>query len=382
MAVAPDLVMAWQNLSGSVVSKSMAAFSATYFDGEAGSPHQATVSLADDRLEIQPSDGTPSISWPVADVRVTEEVHKGQPARFRRSRQDASRLIVNDPNAIDELLKLSRHLRRRDYRHRTATKRAVFWIGMLILAVVGIWRGLPLAAEPIAAIVPLKWEEALGQAVQKQVLILFGRKGGVCRGVKGHRALRNLVRRLGNTVKHRYKFRITVVNSSLVNAAAAPGGYIIIFRGLIDKSKGPEALAGVLAHEIGHVVERHGTENIIKVLGLSAILSTMTGNTSGVVGESTSIATELIAKGYSRDAEREADEVAIRMLNRANIRSTGLVSFFQWVATKQRGSNGLGRYLSTHPEPNVRANRIKAKTTGVGAAMPASDWQAIKSMCK
>jgi predicted Zn-dependent protease len=229
--------------------------------------------------------------------------------------------------------------------------------------------------------IPLKWEEALGRAVRKQVFILFGRKGGTCKGTAGHKALKKLVARLGSSIKHRYTFRITVVNSSLVNAAAAPGGYVIIFKGLIDKSKSPEALAGVLAHEIGHVIERHGTENIIKVLGLSAILSTMTGNTSGVVGESTSIATELISKGYSRDAEREADQIAIRMLNRTNIRGAGLVSFFKWVATKQSGGKGLGLYLSTHPDSQARANRIKAQTTGTGAAMSAQDWQAIRTMC-
>lgn len=360
----------------------MEAFSATYFDGETSSRHDVRVITTADHIQIHFGVASTMVSWPVTELRLTEEVHRGQPARFRRSRRDPSRLIVADPRAIDELLGLTRRLRRRDYRNRTATKRALFWIGMLGLAIFGIWRGLPLAAEPIASVVPLKWEEALGRAVQKQVLILFGRKGGTCRGVEGHRALRKLVRRLGKTVRHRYIFRITVINSSLVNAAAAPGGFIIIFRGLIAKSSSPEALAGVLAHEIGHVIERHATENIIKVLGLSAILSTMTGNTSGVVGESTSIVTELIAKGYSRNAEREADEIAVLMLNRANIRGDGLVSFFRWVASKQGGAKGLGLYLSTHPDSQARANRIKAQATGTGAAMSKKDWQAIRAMCR
>lgn len=354
----------------------------TYFDGLQNQPHRVTVQPVDDQLQIRFENGDPPIDWPIDELRLTEEVHPGQPARFRLAGHDTSRVVVHDPRAIDEFLSLTRRLKRRNYRHRAATKRAVFWVGMLALAVVGIWRGLPLAAEPIASIVPLKWEEALGRNVQKQVLALFGRKGGTCRGAAGHRALRKLVDRLSQTVKHRYTFRITVVNSSLVNAAAAPGGYIIIFRGLIDKSTGPEALAGVLAHEIGHVIERHGTENIIKVLGLSAILSTMTGNTSGVVGESTSIATELIAKGYSRDAEREADRIAINMLNRTGIKGAGMASFFQWVARKQGGSQGLGLYLSTHPDAKQRADRILAKTTGLGPAMSPEEWQAIKTMCR
>lgn len=360
----------------------MEKISATFFDGERGIAFPVTIQSVDQNLRIQFDSGMRPIDWPIDDLRLTEEVHKGQPVRLRRSRQDPARLVIEDERAADDLLRMSRSLRRRDYRHRAATKRAIFWVGMLGLAVVAVWRGLPLAAEPIASMVPLKWEEALGRTVKKQVSLLIGGKGKTCDGVAGHRALRKLVGRLGATMKHRYTFRITVINSKLVNAAAAPGGYIIIFRGLIDKSNGPEALAGVLAHEIGHVIERHGTENIVKVLGLSAILSTMTGNTSGVVGESTAIATNLIAKGYSRDAEREADEIAIRMLNRTNIKGAGLVSFFQRVAAKQGSSQGLGTYLSTHPDSKTRAARIKSRTTGTNPAMSDQEWQEIKSMCQ
>ena len=359
----------------------MERFPAAYFDGERSAPKAATVQRIDDRLLIRFGSGTPDIEWPVEEVRLTEEVHPNQPARLRHLRQDSGRLVITDPHGIDEILHLTRRLRRRDYRHRAATKRAAFWIAMLVLAVVGIWRGLPLAAEPIASIVPLGWEEALGRAVQKQIVAFFGRSG-TCRGTAGHRALRKLVNRLGSSIRHRYSFRITVLNSPLVNAAAAPGGYVIVFRGLIDKSDSPEALAGVLAHEIGHVVERHGTENIIKVLGISAILSTMTGNTSGVVGESTSVVTELIAKGYSRDAEREADEIAIRILNRINIKGVGLVSFFQWVAKQRGGSSRLGNYLSTHPDPLERAATIRSKSRGTQPAMSAEEWQAVRTMCR
>jgi predicted Zn-dependent protease len=359
----------------------MERVTATYFDGDSSTHRSATLQRIDDRLVIRLEGGMGDIEWPLQEVRLTEEVHPGQPARLRRLRQDNGRLVISDPGGIDQVLQLTRRLRRGDYRRRAATKRAAFWVAMLILAVVGIWRGLPLAAEPIAAVVPVDWEEALGRSVQKQVLSYFG-GSGTCRGAAGHRALRKLVDRLGASIRHRYVFRITVVDSSLVNAAAAPGGYIIIFRGLIDKSDNPEALAGVLAHEIGHVIERHGTENIIKVLGLSAILSTMTGNTSGVVGESTAVVTNLIAKGYSRDAEREADEIAIRILNSANIKGAGLVSFFQWVAKRQGGTSRLGNYLSTHPEPSERAENIRIKTKGTTPAMSETEWQAVKKMCQ
>jgi hypothetical protein len=101
-------------------------FQATYFDGESSRAQSAAVTKIGNEIFIQLDGSSVAITWPIAELRLTEEVHRGQPARFQQSRQDPSRLIIDDPGAIDEMLGLTRPLRRRDYRHRTATKR---WSG-------------------------------------------------------------------------------------------------------------------------------------------------------------------------------------------------------------------------------------------------------------
>lgn len=355
---------------------------ALFFDGVTPTPVPVTCAIIGDALHIRRSDGGSQQDWPVGRLRLTEDLHPGQPIRLRQKGGGMERLVLEDPALFDELRAQVRPLRRRDYRHGGNLRRGLFWLTVLGLVVVGLWRGWPLAVEPIATLVPVSLEEKLGAAVQEQVTKLFAARSKVCTGAAGRKALDRLVTRLGSQVPHPYTLRVTVVNHKMVNAFAAPGGYIVIFRGLIDSVPGPDSLAGVLAHEIGHVIERHVVENLIQGLGISIVLKTMAGDSSGVVGQASDVATTLIVRGYGRSAEREADQVAVRILNKANIRGEGLAAFFRMVAKKQGDRPESLRYLSTHPPSLERAAAARAAATGTQPSMPKADWDAIKNMCK
>ena len=79
------------------------------------------------------------------------------------------------------------------------------------------------------------------------------------------------------TEESEYNFKVEVVDSDLVNAIAFPGGNILIFRGLLEKSPSADALAGVLAHEMQHILHRHGTENLLSQTALSGIFRLFSG---------------------------------------------------------------------------------------------------------
>jgi predicted Zn-dependent protease len=302
--------------------------------------------------------------------------------RLRSRAGGDARLVVRDHGFLDALGRHARHLRSDNLQRSRALPRALGWSAATIATLVGLYFGLPLLAEPIAAMMPLSWEERMGQSVRGQVLSLFGRNARQCDGEPGRDALDRLVRRLAATTPSRYTFRVVVVDNPLVNAFAAPAGYIVVFRGLIDKASSGEEVAGVLAHEMGHVIERHSTEGLIRQFGLQLIVGAMIGDAAGIGSTASDIGTQLAALSYGRAAEREADRVGTEMLNRADIKGAGFVGFFRRIG-KEAGAmeSGVLRYLSTHPPTAERAADIEARAIGEGEAMSAAEWRALRAIC-
>ena len=114
------------------------------------------------------------------------------------------------------------------------------------------------------------------------------------------------------------RYHFYVVNSDVVNAFALPGGYVYINRGLIERADNLSEFAGVLAHEIGHVAERHSIEQLQRAqnanLGLSVLYGVLLGrNPSGVEQAGIQVGGGAVFAGYGRDAEREADAVGVRL---------------------------------------------------------------------
>ncbi len=353
----------------------------TYTDGRTARRHSVRATVEADGLRIASDDGAVAETWPFADLRLVDDAYPGRPFRLKRDAGDA-RLTIADSGFLDRLRAHAGHLRRKDLRGANMRLRAAGWIGATVAILAGFWFLLPLAAGPVASLVPLSWEEGLGRTVQRQALALMAPGARVCDGRAGGRAMQKLVRRLSAAGPSRYRFRVTVVDNGTVNAFAAPGGYIVVFRGLIDRSAGAEGLAGVMAHEMGHVIERHGMENLVKALGLSFVLSALIGDTSGFAGIAGDMAQRLATSQFSRDAEREADRIAVEMLNRANISGRGLQAFFQMVARKDgSGESTIGRYFASHPATRGRAQFVRTHATGTRPAMSDSEWQAVRTMC-
>ncbi len=358
-----------------------AAADGTYTDGRTARRHRVRATVDADGLRIESGDGAVAEVWPFADLRLVDEVYAGRPFRLKRDTGDA-RLTFADCGFLDRLRPHASHLGRKDLRGANTKVRAAGWIGATVAVLAGFWFLLPLAAGPIASQVPLSWEEGLGRTVQRQALALIASDSRVCTESAGQRAIERLVQRLSAAKRSRYRFRVTVVDDKTVNAFAAPGGYIVVFRGLIDHSAGADGLAGVMAHEMGHVVERHGMEGLVKALGLSFVMGALIGDTSAIAGIATDMAQSLVTSKFSRDAEREADRIAVEMLNRTGISARGFQAFFQTMARKEgSGDSTVGRYFASHPATGGRAQFVKDRATGASPAMSAAEWQAIRRMC-
>ncbi len=358
----------------------MIAFRGTYSDGHSADRVAVEAVLTGKALSVRDERGRAVAEWPFVDLRLAEEVYAGQPVRLKQRGGDA-RLVVREPGFLEALAPHARHLRGHDMQRSRALPRILVWGAATVATAVGVYFALPLLAEPVAAIVPLAWEERLGESVRVQAMSLFGRNAKECTAPQGRAALDRLLSRLTATVETRYTFRIQVVDSPMVNAFAAPAGYLVVFRGLIEKSQGPEEVAGVVAHEMGHVLERHGTEALIRQVGMKVLIGAMIGDASGVGSTAADIGSQLASLSYNRAAEREADRIGVAILNRADIRGAGLAAFFQRMA-KQGGEGGsVFRYIATHPPSGERAETVGRAVTGRGEAMSAADWQALKAIC-
>ena len=201
--------------------------------------------------------------------------------------------------------------------------------------------------------------------------------GRICHTPEGDAALAKL---LGKVDPAREKVRAGIANMDMVNAIALPGGQVLLFDGLVQQAESPEELAGVLAHEVGHVRERHVMTALLRQFGLSVLLAGAdSGLTNGAVG--------LASMGYSRDAEREADDYARARMAQSDISPLGAASFFERMAKEHGGednSPALLGWIASHPSSNERAKAYRDAAAGRTAYPPAitdDEFEALKTMC-
>ena len=142
----------------------------------------------------------------------------------------------------------------------------------------------------------------------------------------------------------KYPYQFKAVNDSEINAFALPGGFIYINRGVIEKAENEAELAGVMAHEIGHVALRHGTNQASKAYLAQAPLSILGGllgrnkSVGAIIAQiGTGFAVNSILLKYSRDDERQADLVGAQILYDSNYDPYAMSRFFDKLETGNRG---------------------------------------------
>ncbi|HLU26208.1 MAG TPA: M48 family metallopeptidase [Longimicrobiales bacterium] len=182
-------------------------------------------------------------------------------------------------------------------------------------------------------------------------------------------ALDRYINAVGNQLaqygQRNFGYRFYIVNTDQVNAFSIPGGFIYINRGLIEQTNNLSELAGVLAHEIAHVEERHGAEQIERMqranVGLSLAYILLGRAPSGLERAAIEVGGAAIFARYSREAEFEADATAVRLLVSAGINPNGLATFFSTLlAERERQPGILEQWFSTHPTTEDRIAQVRS----------------------
>jgi beta-barrel assembly-enhancing protease len=167
----------------------------------------------------------------------------------------------------------------------------------------------------------------------------------------------------GRLRQPQFRYTFQVVDRKDINAFALPGGPIFVNRGMLDAARSEGEVAGVIAHEISHIVLRHGTAQATKgqkfqlgALAGQIVGSMIGGRTGAVVAQGSQIGLGTYFMKYSREYEREADLLGAQMMARAGYDPRHMASMFQTIA--RRGGNGGPEWLSDHPSPANRSEAI------------------------
>lgn len=253
--------------------------------------------------------------------------------------------------------------------------------GTAAAIVLGLSLGMDALVEQVVKRIPPEWERQLGETALQETLAgqTIVKEGPVVDAVK-----EMTTRLTGHITNSPYQFTVTIVRSPAVNAFALPGGSVVVFTGLVKEAKSPEEVAGVLGHELNHVLQRHGMERIVKTLGVMAVAAIVLGDQQGLIGLARKLGVEIITLKYNRDQETEADLTGLRLLHKARVDPAGMIAFFERLAQSERETQRV-ELLSTHPMSARRAEQLKAELKALPKFLPelfTFDWEAVQASLK
>ncbi|MFQ5881622.1 MAG: M48 family metallopeptidase [Candidatus Methylomirabilales bacterium] len=357
-----------------------------YLDGRTAARQRATIRMMRSGLEVTTESGV-TLWWPYDEIHQTQGFYAGEQVRLERGDDIPEALLVSNAAFLTHLHRVAPELAIRFHDPACRRRRAKLTL-LAALAIMGItmvlyrW-GIPAMAGFVASRVPVSWEERLGQAVVEHLAPPPKR----CTDPTRARLLDAIITSLTSPLpRPLYTFRVMVVNDPTVNAFAAPGGYIIIFRGLLEQTRTAEELAGVLAHELQHILKRHATRALLQHASTGLLVAAMTGDASGAMAFGLESARTLGMLQYSRRHEEEADTEGMRMLLAAGIDPAGMIAFFETLSKEGQKTPEFLKYLSTHPSTEDRIARLRslaARTEGRPAKLlPGYDWGDIHKICQ
>ncbi|MCH2165858.1 MAG: M48 family metallopeptidase [Marinovum sp.] len=365
-----------------------------FFDGLTAAQHEVAVTLTEDGLAVKiegPSLKAP-LHWPLGDLRATQDHADPYQMILTRkaetedeSPRDPARLVIDDAEMIAWLKDSRPDLYRADVRSGTG-KKILRNTGLALGAVaLMLFVILPAMANTLARIIPLEREVAFGKSITGQMeRFLGGTEIGDlhCNAPEGVAALQAMTATLTDGEDIGYDLNVLVFDHSMTNAFAAPGGQVVLLRGLLEDAPGPDAVAGVLAHEIAHVVYRDPTRVALRTVGSAGLLSLLIGDvTGGAV--MVLLAEQVLNSSYSRDAETQADTYAIDALTRVGVSTDGFAQFFDLIKELQ-GDISIPEILASHPDTDGRSARSAenaATQSNTRQIITDAQWVALQSIC-
>lgn len=354
-------------------------FEGRFSDGRSAAASDVHLRLTERGVVIDVPGAAAPLVWPYGALQAGEPLTPhAVDALITYSYMPGATLFVPEGTFARRLAQLAPHLTAKAQRWRHARP----WIyGAVAIVVVSVLLSLSSLspARAIASMLPDSVRMRLGQ----QVVSSMTANRRTCTEAAGKEALDKLVKRLSDATGQSKPFNVIVVDWGLLNAFASPGEQIVLTRGLINKAEGPDEVAGVLGHEMGHGIRLHPETGIVRAIGLSAAVELMVGGGGGTLGNVGMLLAQL---SYTRDNEREADDMALEILKRAKISHRGFADFFKRLSEIEEKAGGRTvasmDILRTHPQTEERRRHIAMQPDYPSTpSLTKEEWQALRTIC-
>ncbi len=353
---------------------------ALYFDGETAEDRQVSMALDTSGLRFS-GDNTPEEHWAYTGLSAVEPHQAGLPFRLTHESRPNARLVLRDDFMAADLVTRAPQLK--GGFSLKGKGRALAWsAGVAASFILAGYLVLQFAPQKLAFILPDSWRNRVGNQVELQLT----EGAAQCTAAGGVSALSAMAARLAEGNPDLPPLSIHVYNIPVMNAFAMPGERIVVTAELIRRANRPEQVAGVLAHEVGHVLKRHSEAQLVRATGLQILLSVITGGGGDTVSTIAGVAAILT---YTREAEAEADDIALALMKNAAIDPMGLKEFFE-ILLAQEGKPSTGAWgriessISTHPGTEDRIKKIHPLPDSIAArpVMTDEQWQALRKICR
>ena len=350
---------------------------ARYFDGRTAAGYEVEAHFAIEGVFIRGA-GV-DVFWPAKQLRVA--VRDAREIRLSNIRAGEARLVIAASDAAVIAAVIPDLLSGQPERRRMTALVVALVAGAAVVAAAVFW-GAPAASGPLAERTPKDLEIKMGENVAGQVSLFLkpcGAEHDVAR-------LSAAISAMAEQGEAGFPIRFQIVNSSIPNAFALPGGQVMATRGLLEATTGDqEAFMAVMAHELGHVRARDSLKAIYRNAGAGVVLDIVTGG-SGAAQQAVIIAGQLNQLRHTRKQEAAADEAAFDILTAAGLDPAALARAFDLIlgAMREDGDeeDQLPVWASSHPDTARRIENAKARAAPGGPPpIEAAEWTQIAGTC-
>ena len=297
---------------------------AELYDGISPVRQRVSLRIAEGVLELKNAETHAVTRWSLGKMREVADQSDETSMTFAADNYDPARLVVREVEALRALIKTGAEFKPLSGPRGQLIRLAIvgiFSFGGIFALLFGL---IPWFADRAAERIPVDAEVAMGQEIFEDVYLASG--AAECSSTEGLAALAAMETRLTSGVDIPYPLSIRVVREPSVNATAIPGGHITLHEGLLRSAESPDEVAAVVAHEIGHVVNRDGTRAYLRNMGSFGLVGLMSAMSS--VSPGSAVASMAIDASYSREAEAAADAYAHDMMRNAGLPPEAMATFF------------------------------------------------------
>ena len=351
---------------------------ARYYDGETAEVHDVSVRTTTNELVIfRLADAGILARWPIGELAVLGDVqHEVTPPIVRKGAE--ARLVVDDPELRRQLASLVPQLAPLAGTPPAPVRRIAAF-GATFAVLVGLfWLAVDYGTEYAAPLLPYSLQVKLGESVFEELTA----DKDECHGKAGVKALNDLANRLAKAADYPHEIAVHVMEGGPVNAFTLPGGILVFYSDLFEQAKDSAQVAGVMAHEIGHVVHYHPMKGVVRQYGIELLVKLVSGGYSDLLGTLASGGNVLLALRNGRAFERDADATGVALLEKLEMRADGVASFFEQMQAKEpKDAAAAAGIWSSHPPT---AERIEATRRPPSGKPPFTDaeWRAVRNVCK